>query len=298
MKKFLLGALVITLAACQQDNSSIERELKETNKYLKEIAANMGKGGMGGPGAAQPRPSRPEPDRSKTYSISVEGDPFDGPANAKVTVVKAYDYACPYCEKVRTTMEDLRKKYGNDLRVVYKQLVVHPRNAMASALAFCAADKQGKAKDMDRLLWDKGFKARKLDNSDVAEAPPAPGKPPAPGGSKKCWDQPEGCSIVVGFAQELQLNVDKFKADMKGDCVKLVQKDMQDLQKLGVAATPGFFINGRFLSGAQPIDNFIALVDEELKKANEAISKGTPQDKYYQTVVIDQGLKTLAPPKG
>ncbi|MGE0551160.1 MAG: DsbA family protein [Kofleriaceae bacterium] len=299
MNKYLLGALLITVAACQPDNSNIERKLDEQTKYLKAIADNMGKGGMGGPGAAQARPSRPEPDRSKTYSVPIEGDAFDGPANAKVTVVKAYDYACPYCEKVRPTMADLRAKYGNDLRVVYKQLVVHPRNAMASALAFCAADKQGKSKDMDRLLWDKGFKARNLDNSDVAEAPAAPGQAPAPGGgSKKCWDQPGGCPIVVGFAQELKLNVDKFKADMKGDCVKVVQKDMQDLQKLGVAATPGFFINGRFLSGAQPIDNFTTLVDEELKKANEAISKGTPQDKYYQTVVVEKGLKSLDPSKG
>ena len=61
-------------------------------------------------------------------------------------------------------------QFGNDLRIVYKQLVVHPRNAMASALAFCAANEQGKAKQLDVLLWDKGFKARQLDNSDVAAA--------------------------------------------------------------------------------------------------------------------------------
>ena len=94
--------------------------------------------------------------------MDVDGDGFDGPADAKVTLVKAYDYACPYCEKVRPTMAELRQKYGNDLRVVSKQMVVHPNNAMAGALAFCAANKQGKAKEIDNLIWDKGFKQRQL----------------------------------------------------------------------------------------------------------------------------------------
>ena len=59
--------------------------------------------------------------------MPVDGDPFEGPADAKVTIIKAYDYMCPFCDKVRPTMDELRKKYGNDLRVVYKQFVVHPQ---------------------------------------------------------------------------------------------------------------------------------------------------------------------------
>ena len=72
---------------------------------------------------------------------------------------------------------------------------------------------------------------------------------------------------------------------------------MRDVQRLGVGATPSFFVNGRFLSGAMPIDNFVALIDEELKKANERIQQGTPQAQYYQQWVLDKGLKTLEPPK-
>ncbi len=183
-------------------------------------------------------------------------------------------------------MEELHKKYGNDLRVVYKQLVVHPKNAMAGALAFCAAGKQGKHKEMNNAVWDKGFKARQLDNSDTA--PAEQGAQP-----KKCWDTDEGCKNVVGYAQELQLDVAKFKADMKGECMQVVQNDMKALSQLGVAATPGFFVNGRFLSGAVPIENFITLIDEELKKANERIQAGTPAASYYQQWVLDKGLKSL-----
>lgn len=291
MNKLVFTALFLSLAACTQDTKALEKKVDDNTKELREIKAMIAKGG-GGAGAGnagQPRQARPEPDRAKTYAVPIEGDPFDGPADAKITVVKAYDYACPYCEKVRPTMDELHKKYGNDLRVVYKQMVVHPRNAMAGALAFCAANKQGKAREMDTLLWDKGFKARQLDNSDVVAAEAGGGG----GAGGKCWDQAAGCPIVVGFAQELGLNVEKFKADMKSECQQLVQKDMKDLSQLGVGATPAFFINGRFISGAVPIENFSTVIDEELKKANERVQQGAPAAEYYNQWVIAKGQKTL-----
>jgi len=283
MNKLILLAVVV-VAACQPDNrdtKNLERKIDDLSKKLDQVIAR------GGAGAAAPRPARVEPDRAKTYAVPVEGDPVDGPPDAKVTLVKAYDYACPYCEKVRNTMDDLRKKYGNDLRIVFKQFVVHPQVATASALAVCAANKQGKFLQMDQLLWDKGFKVRQFDKDATAEAGGQP---------QRCWESAAGCSVVLGFAQELGLNADKFKADMKGECQALMQKDMRELQVLGVAATPAFFVNGRYLSGAQPIDQFVALIDEELKKANEKIQAGTPAASYYQQVILDKGLKQLEKP--
>ncbi len=132
---------------------------------------------------------------------------------------------------------------------------------------------------MNNLIWDKGFKARQLDSSDVE------------GG--KCWEVADGCKNVVTYAQELQLDVNKFKADMKGDCQGFVQNDIKSLQQFGVNGTPGFFINGRFIGGAVPIENFTTLIDEELKKANERVQQGTAAASYYQTWVMDKGLKTL-----
>jgi protein-disulfide isomerase len=193
-------------------------------------------------------------------------------------------------------IEDLHKKYGDDLRVVYKQFVVHTRNAMAGALAFCAASKQGKEQQMNKLLWEKGYAGKQMDNSDVG--PPAeangqqpPGQPPA--GGQKCWDTPAGCNFVVGFAKELQLDVEKFKADMKGQCQQLVQKDMRELQQVGVGGTPAFFVNGRYLSGMMPVERFAPVIDEELKKADAAIAAGTPKKDYYKQMVLDKGLKSL-----
>jgi protein-disulfide isomerase len=278
MNKLVLVAVVV-VAACQADNRNLERKIDDLNKKLDQVIAR------GGAGAAAQRPTRVEPDRAKTYAMPIEGDPFDGPADAKVTIVKAYDYACPFCERVRDTMDELRKKYGNDLRIVFKQLVVHPQQATSGALAVCAANKQGKFLQMDQLLWDKGFKGRQYDK-DATDG----------GQTQRCWESAAGCPIILGFAQELGLNADKLKADMKGECQALLQKDMRDLQALGVSATPAFFINGRYLSGAQPIDQFVSLVDEELKKANEKIQAGMPAASYYQQAVLDKGLKQIEKP--
>jgi protein-disulfide isomerase len=181
-------------------------------------------------------------------------------------------------------MDELRKKYGNDLRVVYKQFVVHPQVAMAGALASCAASRQGKFVELDHMLWDKGFKGRQFDK----DAAPAE----AGGQAQHCWESSDGCPVVIGFATELGLDIPKFKADMK-ECNNLVQKDMKDLQVLAVGATPSFFINGRFLSGAMPIENFSTVIDEELKKANDAIAKGVPQAKYYEQEIVGKGLKNV-----
>lgn len=292
MKKLVL--LGLALAACQSDTKNIEKKIDDLNKKIDNLIAR------GGPGGAAPqRPRPPEPDRAKTYAVPIDGNPFDGPADAKITLVKAYDYACGFCEKARPTMDQLKQKYGNDLKIVYKHLVIHPKNAMVGALALCAAAKQGKHREMDQLIWDKGFKTRQLDLTDVplaaAEAAPNQQQPgqPAPAKTVKCWDHPEGCKNVYGYAAELGLNMDRFKADLKGECTTVVSTDGQQLSKFGLSSTPSFFVNGRFISGARDADVFSALIDEELKKANERIAKGTPLASYYQQWVMEKGMKSL-----
>ncbi|MBX3160487.1 MAG: hypothetical protein KF773_31265 [Deltaproteobacteria bacterium] len=88
MKHVVLLSLV--LAACQPDTKNIERKLDALMQEVKQLRAQ----GVGGaaPAAGQ-RPQRVEPDPTKTYAVSVEGDWFEGPADAKVTIIEAYDYA-------------------------------------------------------------------------------------------------------------------------------------------------------------------------------------------------------------
>jgi protein-disulfide isomerase len=96
------------------------------------------------------------------------------------------------------------------------------------------------------------------------------------------------------LAGEAGLNMEKFKADMTGDCPKVVQSDMQLMQQFGVNATPAFFINGRFLSGGGPPERFKPLIDEELKKTDERAGKdGVTVANYYQKWVMEKGKKQL-----
>ncbi len=69
------------------------------------------------------------------------------------------------------------------------------------------------------------------------------------------------------YAKQIGLDVDQFKKDLKGATVKKrIDADKSAASKLGVTGTPAFFINGRYLSGNQPLDSFKRLIDEELKK--------------------------------
>lgn len=258
-----VAAAALSLGGCAQDNKEILDKLSAIEKDVKELKnRGVGAAAPGQPG--QPRAQRPTPDASKTYAVKVDDSPSEGNPAAQVTIVKAYEYACPYCEKVRPTIDAIEQEYGDKVRVVYQQFVVHPQMATLPAQAVCAAYKQGKFKAMDGLMWEKAFKARLFDENNM-----------------------------LALAKEAGLDVAKFQVDFKGECVGWVQKQQAQLSSLGVGATPGFFINGRFLSGAQPLPAFKALIDEELKKADERISSGTPRDKYYQTWVVEKGLAKL-----
>lgn len=271
MKNRLLSSAVVgatfalMLAGCQQDNKEVIKKLDEISKKLDKIQTN----GVGGAAPAQQqRPQRPTPDPTKTYAVPADDLPSIGNPEALVTIIKAYEYACPFCEKVRPTEEQIFKDYGDKVRIVYAPFVVHPQIATLPQQTACAAYKQGKFKQMNDLLWEKAFKTRQ-------------------------FEQPN----LEALAKEAGLDMAKYAADMKGDCVSWVNQHQGILGTFGVGATPAFFINGRFLSGAQPLPAFKTIIDEELKKAESRLGDGSVAATYYKTWVMEKGLKKLDAPK-
>ena len=264
MKKSLLpvalAGAALVLGACQQDNKDVIKKLDEISKKLDKIQAT----GVGG-AAPQQRPAqRPGPDPTKTYGFPVDDLPAIGNPNALVTVVKAYEYACPFCEKVRPTEDQLFKDYGDKIRIVYAPFVVHPQIATLPQQAACAGYKQGKFKEMNDLLWEKAFKTRQFEAANLEN-----------------------------LAKEAGLDMGKYAADMKEACPAWVNAKQAVASGFGVGATPAFFINGRFLSGAQPLPAFKQLIDEELKKAEAAIASGAPAASFYKSVIVEKGLKKM-----
>ena len=70
----------------------------------------------------------------------------------------------------------------------------------------------------------------------------------------------------VKYAGEIGLNVEKFEKDLKSPAVKKrLDSDMAQAGKLGVTGTPAFFVNGQFISGAQPFEVFQAAIEAALE---------------------------------
>ena len=78
----------------------------------------------------------------------------------------------------------------------------------------------------------------------------------------------------VAYAEQLQLNVDKFKSDYADPATaQRVKDDMAECAKMEVRGAPGFLINGRLLSGARPYEQFEAVFKEELNGGFEKAAK-------------------------
>jgi protein-disulfide isomerase len=178
----------------------------------------------------------------KKPKLMVNVDPGKGPwwggKDAKVTVVEFSDFQCPYCAQGAQRVHELKKKYGNKIRFVYRQFPLPPQmhpNARQAAEASLCVNEQG----MDKF-WkyhDLMFKNQdKLDDAGLAKMAKEAGADPA---------KFEDCYKNKKYS-------------------KAVEEDMAYGEKLGVRSTPTFFINGQMINGALPVENFSEIIDEEL----------------------------------
>jgi protein-disulfide isomerase len=169
--------------------------------------------------------------------IEVEAKgPVRGNPAAKVTIVAFSDFQCPYCSKVVPTLEKVMKEYDGKVKLVFRNfpLDFHPMAAKAAEAGACAAD-QGKFWEMhDKMFGNQ----QKLAVPDLKET-----------------------------AKGLGLDMGKFEKCLDGGEKKaLVDTDAKAGGEVGVQGTPAFFINGIFLNGAMPYENFKETIDRELSK--------------------------------
>ena len=164
-----------------------------------------------------------------------------GPADAAITLVVATDYQCPYCKRHEGTIAELMKLYEGRIRVVMKhQPLPFHGNARAAALAAEAAGKQGKFQQMHELLFER--------QRQIGEA------------NFSAW------------AKELGLDVNQFEADVaSAELTQWIDADRERLTKHGVRGTPSTWINGRFITGAQPLSKFVEVIAEELGESAPAV---------------------------
>jgi len=158
-----------------------------------------------------------------------------GNPKARVMIVEFSDFQCPFCGQVQGTLKNVLAKHEDTVALAFRDLPVsqiHPLALSAAEAARCAGE-QGKFWEYhDALFSDQNH----LD----------------PGG-------------LQNKAQKLQLDEKQFESCLTSEKYKAqIQRDSQDGMRVGVSGTPGFFINGVFLSGAQPEAAFEKLIQEQL----------------------------------
>ncbi|MEJ7734571.1 MAG: thioredoxin domain-containing protein [Polyangiaceae bacterium] len=181
---------------------------------------------------------------SARVKISVGTAPTVGPASAPVTLVVFSDFECPYCARAVDTLDALETRYGDELRIAFKNrpLPMHER-APQLARAALAANEQGRFWELHDLLFEGARTHQKVD--------------------------------VEKAAEQIGLDVRRFRSDLADPrLADRVEADNAEAARLDVRGTPTFFVNGRRVTGAQPVTVFRELIDEELRTAGRAIPAG------------------------
>jgi protein-disulfide isomerase len=178
-----------------------------------------------------------KPPPVQRVAVSVAGAPSKGSAKAPVTIVEFSDFHCPFCRSVISTLVQLESKYGDKIKLVFRDFPIeglHPGATKAHEAARCA-NEQGK-------FWayhDKLF-----------ATPPT--------------TSPE---TFKELAKEIGLNPKAFETCLNsGKYQTAIKDDIAEGNRVGVSGTPAFYINGRQISGAQPLEAFARIIDDELAR--------------------------------
>jgi protein-disulfide isomerase len=163
--------------------------------------------------------------------------PARGPADAAVTIVEFSDFQCPYCGRFTPVLKQLMAAYPTQVRLVFRYFPIaslHPQAQKAAEAAACA-DRQGKFWPMhDTLFAEQG--ALDLD-------------------------------ALKDKAARIGLDTAQFATCLdSGAAAPTVAADIAAGQNLGIDATPGSFVNGRFVNGAVTIEELTRLVKDELRR--------------------------------
>jgi len=230
-----LKALENEVKALKEGQQAIQKEIQEIKSSLR----------------AQQEP--PVPPAFKETVMSIEGYPFMGNKDAKLTIIEFSDYQCPFCSRhLRETMPQIEKDYvkTGKLKYVFRNypLPFHQQASKAAEAANCAGD-QGKFWEMhDRLYANQNA----LDEKNLLE-----------------------------HAKAVGLDLEKFQDCLSsGKHAQKIKKDIEDGQKVGINGTPSFILgfteaNGarvkavKMIVGAQPYTDFKEAIDSLLEASGK-----------------------------
>jgi len=246
--------LARALERLSQKEDALEGQISQLKKSQEALASTVSDLKRPAP-AAPSRPSSPE--AGVLYKVTVGDGAVRGPAGAKITIVEYGDFQCPFCARAAATLRELEQAYPKEIRIVFKHLpLVFHVHAQAAAQAAEAAGQQGQFWAMADLMFtrDRDLTAEHIDS----------------------------------LAGLLQLDMKRFSAAVEDPKVAAkIKAQAEEAARFGVSGTPSFFINGRYLAGAQPLESFEAAVDRELKRADQLLASGVKHEELYEKLVAE-----------
>ena len=161
-----------------------------------------------------------------------EKDHVKGKEDSPITFVEYGDFECPYCRAAYPIVNKILKAKGKEIKFVFRNFPLsesHP-HAFRSACAVEAASKQGKFWDMYELLFET--------NKDLVD------------------------NTLLTYAKKINLDVDQFTKCLESpDTAKTVKDQFMGGVRIGVNATPTFFINGVRYDGAHDFDSLMEALE-------------------------------------
>jgi protein-disulfide isomerase len=211
----------------------------------------------------KPKSDRPGGNDLQIYKIPVGNAPVKGSDDAPVTIIEFGDFQCPFCARVRATLETLMSKeqYRGKIRIAFKQLPLpFHKEAKLAAQAALAANTQGKFWEYHDLLFQN---QKALGRQDLEF-----------------------------YASEVGLDMVAFRAALDNEVhLADVEADLGQSVTFGARGTPHFFINGKRLSGAQSLEKFEAAVDDALVRAEKFRDRNLSGNALYDAIVEDGAEK-------
>ena len=178
------------------------------------------------------KPQRPR------FTVEIGSSPVLGAADAKVKIVEFSDFQCPHCSRAKAILDDVKKKYKKDVAIIFKHypLPFHTQARVASNAALCA-------KSLDEGAFWKMYDFMFANQTKLA------------------------VTDLKDQAKKIGLDSKKFAECLDSNKFdKQIQSDIDQGNAIGVKSTPTIFVNGQLVMGAQGIDVFSEIIDEELSK--------------------------------
>lgn len=196
-------------------------------------------------------------DPPRVEPIIGDHSPSRGPVDAPIVLIEYTDFQCPFCGRVQPTLETLRERYGDSIRMVFKHLplAMHQQAQFAAEASLCAGDQDGFWPMHDWLF---------INHTTISR------------------------ETVLAQATEQGLDIDALNVCLdEGTHTAHVEADLKEAGSFGITGTPGFTVNGRILTGAQPLENFVKIIDDELRRAGLPVPEPKAPEAAEETTEAD-----------